>query len=867
VEDLFHAVLQLPPEDRAAFLARDCSDADLRREVEELVAAHDDSDTRLDSAFDALTETLGEASAPGKQIGPFQIERIIASGGMGTVYEAVQGTPKRSVALKLMRLGFESPSAVRRFEYESQILARLHHPGIAHVYESGTLQEGTTLRPWFAMELIPSARSITGFARDESLDVGGCIRLVVEAAHAVHHGHQKGVVHRDLKPANVLVDSDGRVKIIDFGVAKALDAELEPSTLQTAADQVVGTPRYMSPEQAQGGQQAVDTRTDVHALGVMLYELLTRQLPYDVEGQGIVDALAHIRERPPDEKPLREVGLPEDLRVIVLKAIEKDVSRRYDSAMAMADDLQRFLADQPVHARPPSAVYQLRKFARRNRVLVASTAAVVAALSIGVVGATYGLLEAQQQRHQAEQRRVEAEAARDDAMWGREYLASIFRNADPWEEGGRQLTMEDVLDHAVKRLDAEPPESAQTQGEMRWIIGDMYRKVASLERSEQQLRMAVDALSEDDTLGVDARLALANTLFRRDKLDEAQALTARVVELRRERLGDDDPQTLAATDQWARIIADQGKVDEGIETLKEVVERLQTKLGANDKRVVTAKNNLASVHYRKGDYGPAIDGFTEVMEYRERELGPEHPDTLTVTGNLAAVYAHEERWEESDALYKKTLAISRGALGNRHWLTLQHISNYAGMLRQWDKVDRAEPLSREAYEGRRVVLGDGHSDTLQSLSNYAVVLDQLERYDDAEELYERGIEAAGRRPEETARKVISMRSNYASLLQKRQRLEDAEDQFRQATEQAHQVLGADNWLAWGIQSNYGGVLIELRRYDDARLKLEEAYRRLLALRGPDNGYTKKARTRLERVYESLGKSDVEEAIRVAAVGG
>jgi tetratricopeptide (TPR) repeat protein len=865
VEDLFHRAIQRPLEAREAFLSEVCDDAEIRAEVLELLAASDDSDTRLDGAFESLTEPLESSAGSVDRIGPFELGAVIASGGMGTVYEAVQDNPRRSVALKLMRRGFEDPSSVRRFEYESQILAELQHPGIAHVYESGTLREGERARPWFAMELIVDARPITTYADEERLGLEDRIRLVIEACGAVHHGHQKGVIHRDLKPGNVLVDRQGRVKIIDFGVAKATDADHPLGDVQTAADQFVGTPRYMSPEQAVGGDGAIDTRTDVHALGLLLYELLTGTLPYRVAGLSVLDALEVIRSRAPDAGPLRAAGVPEDLRVIVLEAIAKEPERRYESAAALAEDLGRFLRHEPIRARPPSVIYQARKFARRNRLLVASAGAVVLALAAGVVGTSLGLAEAEAQRELAEQRLAAAEKARDEALWEREFLSAILTGASPWDGGALQLS--DVIDLAAKRLDGDPPADPAIEGEMRTLLGEVYRKVGALERSEVQLTRAVELLAADSEAGLLARTGLARTLLRRDEGKRAEEIVRAAVAGWEQLHGPDHRETLRARGVLGMVVRRRGRLDEAVDVLETVLARQEATLGPEHPDVDTSRNNLATVLYQQAAYGRAIELYEGVLAHRERTLGLLHPDTITTMSNLAASYAREQRYEDADALYARALESTQKVLGKDHDRTLSTMSNYAAMLRRWGKLDRAEPLSRGAYEARERILGPSHFQTVQSLTNYAALLHVQERYDEAEALFVRGMEAAERRPDATASERITLYSNYATLLRETGRLGEAEPVMRKATELAHEVHAADHWMPWAVQANYGELLVRLERYDDARAALEQAHRNLYELRGADNEYTKSARDRLVVLYEKLGIPDPEAAIRVSRVGG
>ncbi len=385
------------------------------------------------SSSDRPTQTSADPAPSGPEplpasplgtIGAYHLKRVIASGGMGTVYEAVQTQPRRAVAIKVMNRGIASRSALRRFEFEAQVLARLRHPGIAQIYEAATQDLGAGEVPYFAMEYIPNALPLTDYARRRELSVRRRLDLFARVCDAVHHGHQKGIIHRDLKPTNILVDASGQPRIIDFGVARATDSDLAITTLQTDVGQLVGTLQYMSPEQCDADPHALDTRSDVYALGVVLYELLCEQLPYDVRRAAVHEAARVIRESAPARPSTVSRTVRGDVETITLKAMEKDRDRRYHSAHELASDIRRYLRDEPIVARPPSMLYQLRKFARRNRAAVSGGAGVVVVLAAGAV--VSGLLAAGQARarREADRQAAVARAVSD-------FLVETLRSPDP----------------------------------------------------------------------------------------------------------------------------------------------------------------------------------------------------------------------------------------------------------------------------------------------------------------------------------------------------------------------------------------------------------------------------------------------------
>jgi serine/threonine protein kinase len=393
VEELFGRAADLPPAERAAFLDAECGgDARLRADVEELLALDAAPATAAFLASPVVrptlvrpftpvvTATAGALPPPPAYLGRYRVIRRLGEGGMGVVYEAEQDTPRRAVAVKVLRPGLVSPNLLKRFANEAEILGRLQHPGVAQIFEAGVADDG---QPFFAMEFVRGV-PLDEYVRRHSLAAAARLELVARVCDAVHHAHERGVVHRDLKPDNVLVDDHGRPKVLDFGIARVAGGERPSATARTRTGQMIGTLGYMSPEQVVGDPSAVDGRTDVFALGVILYELFAHRPPYHLDDLPLPEAARVIREVDPPRLGAIDLRLRGDVETIVAKALEKEKSRRYPSAGDLAADLRRHLAGEAIRARPQSAFHHFLKFARRNKTLVGAVAAVAAALLGGI---------------------------------------------------------------------------------------------------------------------------------------------------------------------------------------------------------------------------------------------------------------------------------------------------------------------------------------------------------------------------------------------------------------------------------------------------------------------------------------------------
>ncbi len=521
--------------------------------------------------------TDGPDPMVGQTIGHFTIKRVIGIGGMGTVYEAMQESPRRVVALKMIRSGVTSRSALRRFHYEVQTLARLRHPGIAQIFEAGMTDEGEGGKPWFAMEYLAGAKTLTQYAKDKNLDTRSRLELFERVCDAAQHGHQKGIIHRDLKPGNILVTSSGDPKIIDFGVARSTDSDLAVTTLQTDVGALIGTMQYMSPEQCAADPNDIDVRSDVYALGVVLYEFLTGHPPYTITDRPIHEAARIVREDPPTRPSEIVHMLRGDIETICLKALEKDRDRRYQSAVELRQDIQRFLEGAPITARRPTLGYHLKLLYRRHRLPVVLSITMIVLLILGVIGLS--LLASGQAAALRESHR---QAIRSQAIIdGVQYMLT-----PPTDDSGSRdpnITYEQVLDNAAARLPAvvagiDTQDEAIAAGKYPLVLTHAYLSLGAVAKARAQVEMSMNILQSwftpDDPAMSDTRVMSAVVCFAEGRTAYGMQEGRAIINLKRDRLGATSPDTLGAAWEIAGKIAQAGYGDEGVQLLGELIQDL-----------------------------------------------------------------------------------------------------------------------------------------------------------------------------------------------------------------------------------------------------------------------------------------------------
>lgn len=894
VRGILEEALELPPAAREDFIERATEgDSALGREVRTYLSAAG-GDGLLDRHIDEVVADMvpdpgpaphapggrpsaGEGAPPGEDsewIGPYRLHEILGEGGMGTVYRAVQTEPvRREVALKVIKPGMDSDEVRARFESERQALAVMDHSSIAKVLDAGSTDGG---RAYFVMELVRGV-PIGEYCDAHRLGTRDRIELFVQVAEAVQHAHQKGVIHRDLKPSNVLVsvqDAKPIAKVIDFGISKS-SGQRDDASMVTSIGQVLGTPAYMSPEQAEGSGLDVDTRTDVYALGVMLYELLSGNLPFDRELFRKPDFVVRflMQERPVPTPSARLSSLSDtqdtvarlrhtdvrtlrrelrgDLDWIVMRAMERDRTRRYATASELVADLRRFLEGVPVEARPPSAAYRMRKFARRHRMGLGAAALVAVSMIGGTVASTIAFVRAERAREDAS-----AAAERSAAVSG--FLDRMLRAADPVRGGTSETTVREVLDAASEEVEGGAlADQPLVETDVRRSIGGTYLMLGLYEPARTHLEQALELLTE---AGGEWR----DVIFLHDELGQLDRRDARPTEAvaRYERAltladslgmstdgGDGETLTNRVRNDLGIALRDLDRIDEAAAVLESLAESERRLLDSDDLQLATTLNNLALVKRAQGETGQAISLFHETLGVLRGAFGEQHVYVAAVLESIGSLEQLQNRLDVADSLMTLAHEMRLELLGPQHPDIVNGLNGLALLQLNIGDLDAAEAYVTEGLAMSEEVLGADHPRTASLLNTRGLLALRREDGVAAEQSFRRAHDIRTVVLGDDHRNTLNVRSGLAGALLLQGRAAEAEALSAEVVDRMESLGFVDPVIVGSARRTRGRALAALDRFEEAEAILLSTWEAQSGELGPDHAQSESTAIALVELYE------------------
>jgi len=791
-------------------------------------------------------------------IGPYQILGLIGEGGMGSVYKAEQREPiRRVVALKIIKLGMDTREVIARFESERQALAVMNHPHVAKVLDAGTTETG---RPYFVMEYV-AGEPITTYADRAKLTIRQRLELFVQACEAVQHAHQKAIIHRDLKPSNILVteqDDKPSVKVIDFGVAKALSQRLTERTLFTETGQFVGTPEYMAPEQADGhSQMDIDTRSDVYSLGVVLYELLSGALPFDpttLRSAGYHEIQRIIREVDPPRPSTRLSGLGKtatevarlrqtpldslsrqlkrELEWIPLKAMRKDRAERYATATALADDIQNYLSDRPLRAGPETAGYRARKFLRRNKRVVAASAAMLLLLIAGIAATSWQAIRATRAERQAllDKREAEAQRSRAEIASANERAINRFLTEDllalaaPEFSRGRETTVRDALDRAAEAVGRRFGSRPLIQAAVRNMLAETYESLGlptvGMPHAQAAMQIRLRQHGPDHPATLESMLAVGRLLAAQKKYEESELLLRDAYQRAQRALGPEQDLTLQVLSELAVAIRRQRRFADAEPLYRAAVQINRRLYGVQSPEYANALNGLGVLLSEADRDDEAEPLLRQSLELRRRQ-GDDDVHYLTSLSNFAKLLQRRGKLDQAERAMREALAGRRRVLKDDHPQTMMAMNDLSWTLAERGQLDEAGQLAREALSRRRRVLGDDDRDTLQSTNALGRILTLRGEYAEAEKVLKETVEKRRRVLGERHAHTLGSMAHLARVYELEQRFAQAEPLLAHVCQpELRPILGTEDAAA--VLLRYGQCLAQLGKWEQAETPLLEA---------------------------------------------
>jgi eukaryotic-like serine/threonine-protein kinase len=809
--------------------------------VGHLAASRASSSSKVGESESTDSDTV--MASPGQQIGAYRLVRRLGEGGMGEVWECDQHTPvRRTVALKLLKPGMNTRQILARFAAERQMLALMQHPSIAQVFDAGVTSTG---RPYFVMEYVNGTR-VTTYCDQAGLGVRERLALFQDVCNAVQHAHQKGVIHRDIKPSNVLVtlqDGQALPKVIDFGLAKLTAPELTDHTL-TEMGTVLGTPAYASPEQMSLSGMDVDTRSDVYSLGVLLYELLIGVIPFDtVDAQpaAILELRRSIRDVEPTRPSARlsklgervsliaqarglDVGslrrqLRGDLDWIVMKALEKDRSRRYNSPGELARDTQRYLDHEPVAAGPPTNAYRVRKFVRRHRAATAFSATLLLLIvAFAVVSAI------QVQRVSVERDRASAEAAKAASI--NTFLQDALGSADPWQTGAG-ISMQTVLQQASAKADASFKDQPLIAAAVHRTIGKAYLGLGQFADAEREVRVALDQrvklLGPEHADVAECLLDLSRIYQELGNFEAARKASSEALAMRRKLFGEEEPRTAETLLDRARLHKREGEYDAANGAANEALAIYEKALGSTSESVAEVLTELGSIAADgQGDPQRGEGPTRRAYEIRQQLHGASDVRTAQSAVFLGSIYLHQGKLDRAEALYRQGLEQMTKQLGANHPDTIVVLENLGNALARQKRFDESSAITKDVLERRRAVLGEDHRLVARTMLNTAILLSAARRLDEAQVQFAEALPRFAKAYGPDHPDVVYANYAYAALRARQREYADAERLLKATLASQIKQSGVDHVATAEMKRALGDILIERRKFDEAERILLEA---------------------------------------------